>query len=224
MLYLRFVRGSKGRFAERIDDSIKTVRKEGDCGMKRLRWIRTYLYLWRILPAYFCFRYNHFRNKCGKDLDAWVDHTPEVHNRGRMLQLGYILVNYKECRNIFLNRLHRNPVMFGISRVLFPPLESCYINMPPERIGGGLSFQHGFSTVIAAKEIGENCRIFQQVTVGYNGDAAPVIGDNVQITAGAIVIGDVHIGNGATVGAGAVVTHDVPENAVVAGVPARVIR
>lgn len=43
------------------------------------------------------------------------------------------------------------------------------------------------------------------------------------ICAGAIVIGKVHVGNGAVVGAGAVVVHDVPDNAIVAGVPAKVI-
>lgn len=113
--------------------------------------------------------------------------------------------------------------MYIITRICFTPLESCYITMPPEKIGGGLSFQHGFSTIVGAKEIGERCRINQQVTIGYNGEHAPVIGDDVTITAGAIVIGDVHIGNGACVGAGAVVTHDVPDHMAVVGIPARPI-
>lgn len=80
---------------------------------------------------------------------------------------------------------------------------------------------HGFATIVSAKEIGENCRVFQQVTKGYRGSDAPVIGDNVMITAGAIVIGDIHVGNGARIRAGAVVTRDVPKGATVAGVPAR---
>ena len=192
--------------------------------MKKWRWIRTYLNLWRILPAFFCLRYNKLREKCVQDLNVWIRYVPEVEKCGSVIQFGYILMNYKECRNIFLNRLHRNIVMYVMTKMLFPPLDSCYINMPPEKIGGGFSLQHGFSTVIAAKEIGKNCRVFQQVTVGFHGEHAPVIGDDVQITAGAIVIGNVHIGDGATVGAGAVVTHDVPENAVVAGVPAKVIK
>jgi serine O-acetyltransferase len=113
--------------------------------------------------------------------------------------------------------------MFVISRVLFPPLKSLYINMPPENIGGGLVFQHGFSTIIAATSIGSNCKIFQQVTIGFNGDKSPIIDDNVTISAGAIVIGDVHIESNAVVGAGAVVTKDVPAGATVVGVPARFI-
>lgn len=51
-------------------------------------------------------------------------------------------------------------------------------------IGLGLFIQHGFSTVIAAKSIGENCWINQQVTIGHNGkDIHPTIGDNVRIRA-----------------------------------------
>ena len=55
--------------------------------------------------------------------------------------------------------------------------------------------------------------------------AKPVtVGDDVLIGANAVVIEGVHVGNGAVVAAGAVVTRDVPENAVVAGIPARIIK
>lgn len=53
---------------------------------------------------------------------------------------------------------------------------------------------------------------------------APVIGDNVRIAAGAIVIGDVHISNDAIIAAGAVVKHDVDIGDIVAGVPAKSIK
>ena len=85
-------------------------------------------------------------------------------------------------------------------------------------------FQHGFSTIVAAESIGENCSINQQVTIGYNGNEAPIIEDNVLIAAGAIVIGNVHIEKNATIGAGAVVTHDVSKGKTVVGVSARVIK
>lgn len=51
-----------------------------------------------------------------------------------------------------------------------------------------------------------------------------MIGDNVTIFAGAKVIGNIRIGNNVTVGANSVVTSDVPDNAIVAGVPARILR
>ncbi len=188
------------------------------------RWIWTYLSAWRILIAWLCFKTNKFKEKCAMDLAAWQNHYVTVANHSAFWQFGYLLVNEKETRNIFQNRLHRNPLMFVMVRILFSPLDSLYINMPPERIGGGLVFQHGFSTVIAAKEIGNNCKIFQQVTIGYNEEENPVLEDNVTVCAGAIVIGGVHLHKGAFVGAGAVVVHDVPENTTVVGVPARAIK
>lgn len=72
--------------------------------------------------------------------------------------------------------------------------------------------------------IGKNVTIYQNVTIGRKDDNYPKIGDNVIIYAGAVVIGDVHIGNNVIIGANAVVTHDVPDNCVVAGIPAKIIK
>ena len=191
--------------------------------MEKVRWISVYVNFLRILPVYFCWRFNRFHEKCEKDLEAWVMYEPALNERGHFWQLGYLLIYEKACRNILQNRLHRNPLLFAVTRGLFKPLESCYINMPPEKIGGGFSMQHGFSTIVAANEIGENCRIYQQVTVGYRGEFSPVIGDDVTIAAGAIVIGGIRIGNDAIVGAGAVVINDVADKTTVVGVPAREI-
>lgn len=191
--------------------------------MTKLKWLWTFICFFRILPAWLFFRLNKFKEKCRMDLQAWSEHYGNVNGKCQLMQLGFLLIYEKETRNIFLNRLHRNPLMYVITRVLFPPLNSLYINMPPEKIGGGLVFQHGFSTIIAAESIGTGCKIFQQVTVGYNGEETPIIGDNVTICAGAIVIGAVHIGSNAVIGAGSVVTKDVPADTTVAGVPARQI-
>ena len=108
-----------------------------------------------------------------------------------------------------------------VARVLWKPLESLYIYT--KDIGGGLYIQHGFATIISAKKIGENCRIYQQVTVGYKGDMAPVLEDNVSITCGAKVLGNVTMHANSLAAAGAVVVKDVPENAIVAGIPAKII-
>ena len=106
---------------------------------------------------------------------------------------------------------------------------------------GGVTFlsvpclPHGLCGIFIASTavVGRNCTILQQVTIGgnpatYDGSSpvsqAATIGDNVIISAGAKIIGDVKIGNNAVIGANAVVTHDVPENAVVAGVPAKIIK
>lgn len=90
-------------------------------------------------------------------------------------------------------------------------------------IGGGLYIQHGFSTIVAAKKIGENCRIFQQVTIGFKGTGQPVLEDNVSVTCGAKILGDITMHKNSLAAAGAVVVKDVPENAIVGGVPAKII-
>lgn len=74
--------------------------------------------------------------------------------------------------------------------------------------------------------IGKNCAIYQNVTIGSDGNPenVPTIGDNVILYANAIVFGKIKVGNNVKIGAGSVVTHDVPENAIVAGNPAKIIR
>ena len=57
-----------------------------------------------------------------------------------------------------------------------------------------------------------------------NKNKYPTIGNNVIIYAGAKIIGDVHVGDNAIIGANAVVTKDVPPNAIVGGIPAKVIK
>ena len=62
------------------------------------------------------------------------------------------------------------------------------------------------------------------MTIGYKGKESPVIGVNVRVSCGAKVIGRVSAGNNVIIGANAVVCKDVPDNCVVAGVPAKIIK
>jgi serine O-acetyltransferase len=92
------------------------------------------------------------------------------------------------------------------------------------RLGGGLLLPHPNGIVIHPDvEIGPNCLIFQQVTLGSNGRGIPRVCGRVDIGAGAKVIGQINIGAQAQIGANATVIHDVPANTVVAGNPARII-
>lgn len=74
--------------------------------------------------------------------------------------------------------------------------------------------------------IGDDCVIAQNVTIGRNpGDTrVPVLGNRVYVGAGAVIVGEITLGDDVAVGANSVVLQDVPAGAVVAGVPARVIR
>ncbi len=101
---------------------------------------------------------------------------------------------------------------------------------PQVKIGGGLSLPHTVGTVIGAERIGDNCTIMQGVTLGasepdmgFTAAMRPVIGNEVFIGAGAKVIGRVHMGDHAKIGANAVVLRDVPAHAVAVGVPATVV-
>jgi serine O-acetyltransferase len=107
-------------------------------------------------------------------------------------------------------------------------LTGCYLN-PAAEIGRKCRFAHPTGIVIGqGVKIGDRATIFQNVTIGSHGNPAvdkkyPVIGDDVTVYAGAIIIGPVQIGDGATIGAASVVLTDVPANATAVGVPARII-
>ena len=92
------------------------------------------------------------------------------------------------------------------------------------QIGPGIRFPHHGCIVLNHESvIGANCTIFQGVTIGRNSKGSPKIGNNVLIGANSTIIGDITIGDNACVGAGCVVTKDLPTNAVAIGNPARVI-
>ena len=92
-------------------------------------------------------------------------------------------------------------------------------------IGKGLLIPHPNGIVIHPEAIiGMNCLIMQQVTIGtLEMGGVPVIEDQVDIGAGAKILGNVRIGKNAKIGANAVVLSDVPSGAVAVGVPARIV-
>lgn len=118
---------------------------------------------------------------------------------------------------------YRVPVLprflYALNRVLFA------IVLPPSvAVGRNVLFGYsGLGIVVHARcVIGNNVKISQNVTIGGRSGhvAVPVIEDDVEIGAGACVLGPVHIGRGAKIGANAVVLTDVPAGAVAMGVPA----
>ncbi|MDD5867380.1 MAG: serine acetyltransferase [Lachnospiraceae bacterium] len=90
-------------------------------------------------------------------------------------------------------------------------------------IGYGAKFKtppilpHGLNGIIISHNavIGRNAWIFHQVTIGEGNGGAPVIGDNCFIGAGAKIIGGIKIGNNVKIGAGCVISVDIPDNATV---------
>ncbi len=103
------------------------------------------------------------------------------------------------------------------------------VEIPPlTRIGSGFAIHHGQGIVVNNRVvIGDNCLIRQGVTLGNRSDkdpyGCPIIENNVNIGANALVLGRVSIGDGAVIGAGAVVTRNVDAGDTVVGNPARSI-
>ena len=104
---------------------------------------------------------------------------------------------------------------------------------PKAVIGKNLFIDHGMGVVIGeTSKIGDNVTIYHMVTLGgispsINSDKQrdvkrhPVLEDNVVVGSGAQILGPVIVGNNAKIGANAVVTKDVPENAIMVGIPAK---
>lgn len=105
---------------------------------------------------------------------------------------------------------------------------------PSAQLGPGIVIVHGFGIVIGERvQIAGDCCLYHGVTLGTRGlkwihpdriDGHPVVESGVLFGAGAKVLGPIRVGQGSIVGANAVVIEDVPPRAVVAGVPARIVR
>ena len=142
----------------------------------------------------------------------------------KFLNFGNAINKYRRERWCYLHGL--KPLAYLIRNYIYL-IHNSYI--PPScEIGEGSIFAYkGMGCVIHARAvIGENCLIGTNVTIGGRSGhyEVPVIGNNVEISTGAKVLGPIRIGDNAIIGANAVVITDVPAGEIWGGVPAKFIR
>ncbi len=157
------------------------------------------------------------------DTDRWAD-VLLIPDRKRLL--ARLLYAFPEFRSVYYHRLSSgNPAGRLAGRFaarLWKSVPGLDLSGTP--IGPGLFVSHGQGTVLSAEGIGANLWVHQGVTVGwdYQGARRPVIGNNVFIGAGAKILGAITVGDGARIGANAVVVCDVPAGATAVGIPAQI--
>lgn len=136
------------------------------------------------------------------------------------LRLNYLLLKKKEFRSVFYYRMRHHKILVGFSKIVLPAIQT--IEFGNGEIGGGLMISH-YHSVIYPKTAGKNFRTGPGVVIGRNGDF-PTFGDYVYVASNATVVGNIKIGSKVIIGAGSVVTKDLPDNGVYVGNPARLIR
>lgn len=178
--------------------------------MKQLFVIINFLRLWPHMLSYVC-------SKNRKHIAADVAAYKAEYKGGSLL--SFLTFN-KSFRSLFYHRLG------GLSKLIswLAPGQVTFTISKTTRVGDGVLFFHSYGTILNAREIGEGCRIVCNITLGDKKGMTPIIGKHVEILPGAVITGDVTIGDNCVIGPNAVVYKSVPANCVVVGNPAYILK
>ena len=153
------------------------------------------------------------------DINNNLLHRNIVDKKNELKNLSHLLLHYPEFAFIFFKRINMNSVFFN----WFYKSQSFYCKIfNSTKLAGGVVCYHPFATVINAKEIGKNFVFRNSITIGNkNNDNSliPTIGSNVEVGANAVIIGKITIGDNVLIGAGTIITKDIPSNSIVYGNP-----
>ena len=193
--------------------------------MKRIfKFIKAVCFLLKgifFLPHFAAYAFSSQKNPIKFDAERTIK-LAGVNYKGNLAIL-WLLENDRYYRTMFYQRI-------GVLSNLmswYTPGERTFNPCCPY-VGEGIYLAHPYATILNAKSIGKNFTVRQCTTIGNKkdgrNDLIPIIGDNVNVGANVVIIGDIKIGNNVVIGAGSVVINDVPDNCVVAGNPARIIK
>ena len=169
-----------------------------------------------------------FFKKLRMDLAAAKNNDPAARNKFEIL-LTYsgvhALIWYRWARRLYKLKLRLLARMLSQAGRFFTGVEI----HPAAKIEPGVFIDHGMGVVIGeTAEVKTGVVIYQGVTLGGTGKEKgkrhPTIEKNVVIAAGAKILGGFTVGENSKIGAGAVVLGEVPKNATVVGVPAKIVR
>lgn len=183
------------------------------------RGISTILFSWLYIPHIIVYFLSSHRKLINSDLEKYAYKTG-----GKLpifMTLLFLLHNNPWYRVTFYHRI--GPLYKWLISWIRPGDKS-FLIPDHTKIGAGFRQDHAFATTLNAESIGKNFFCLHCVTIGKKNEKRPTIGNNVTIFANVVVIGGIHIGNNVTIGAGSVVVKDIPDNAVVVGNPARILK
>lgn len=170
-------------------------------------------------------RLKHIASRMAEDLDAAMREDPAAKNRFEVA-IAYQGIHAVWCHRIAHKLWRRSPALQPLARIIsqwsrfFTGIEI----HPGALIGRRFFIDHGMGVVIGETAVvGDDVLMYHQVTLGGRARGRfkrhPTIGDRVLLGAGAKIIGAIHVGDDAKIGANALVVKDVPPKGVVVGIP-----
>jgi len=159
-----------------------------------------------------------------EDIQSFIDHDPATDNPIEIILLypGFKALRSHKKAHWFYN--HNMPFIARAISQRSAHKTGIEIH-PGAKIGRRVVIDHGHGIVIGeTAEVGDDVMIYQGVTLGGTGKDIgkrhPTVESGVMIGAGAVILGNITIGDDSIIGANAVVTHSIPKNSLAVGVPA----